>query len=160
MKYMLATTLVVATLGIPALAAGDAAVEHHTLTGSAAVKWGAPPPVLPAGAKFAVIDGDPAAAGPVTIRVQMPAGYKIAPHWHPSDEHVTVLAGSIALGMGDTPDPAHMTTLRAGGYVVAPAKMHHCAASKNGATIQIHLMGPFGITYVNPADDPSHVATK
>ncbi len=158
MKYMLATTLVVASLGIPVLAAADA--EHKMVTGSAAVKWGAPPPGLPAGAKFAVIDGDPAATGPVTVRLQMPAGYKIAPHWHPSDEHVTVLSGSIALGMGDAPDAAHMTTLRAGGYVVAPAKMHHYASSKNGATIQIHLMGPFGITYVNPADDPSHAAAK
>ena len=160
MKYTLATTIVVASLWIPVLAAGDGVVEHHMLMGSSSVKWGPPPPVVPAGAKFAVIDGDPALAGPVTVRIAMPAGYKIPPHWHPTDEYVTVLSGSLSLGMGDTPDPAHATMLKAGGFAVAPAKMHHYASTKTGATIQLHFMGPFALTYVNPTDDPTHGAAK
>jgi hypothetical protein len=132
--------------------------DHQMVTSGSSVKWGPPPPQFPAGAKFAVIDGDPASTGNVTVRAMMPAGYTIAPHWHPTDEHVTVLAGTLSLGMGDTIDKAHATTLKAGGYAVAPAKMHHYAFTKNGATIQIHMIGPFGITYVNPADDPSHKA--
>jgi quercetin dioxygenase-like cupin family protein len=119
------------------------------------VKWGAPPPFFPPGAKFAVIAGDPAATGLVTVRFEMPAGYTIPPHFHPTDEHVTVLKGALSLGMGDAIDKSHAMTLSAGGYAVAPAKMHHYAYTKSGATVQVHMQGPFAITYVNAADDPS-----
>jgi quercetin dioxygenase-like cupin family protein len=119
------------------------------------VKWGAPPPVLPPGAKFAVIAGDPAGSGLVTVRIEMPAGYTIPPHSHPTDEHVTVLKGSLALGMGDVIDKTHSVTLSQGGYGIAMANMHHYAYTTTGATIQVHMQGPFAITYVNPADDPS-----
>jgi quercetin dioxygenase-like cupin family protein len=118
------------------------------------VKWGAPPPVFPPGAKFAVISGDPSATGLVTVRMEMPAGYTIAPHFHPTDEYVTVLKGTLSLGMGDVVDKAHAVTLSAGGYGVAPANMHHYAYTTTGATIQVHMPGPFAITYVDPADDP------
>ncbi len=107
-----------------------------------------------------MLAGDPAAPGMVTLRIKMPAGYTVAPHWHPTDEHVTVLSGTLSLGMGDKVDAAAATTLSAGGYVVAPANMHHFATSKDGAVIQIHLMGPFAITYLNPADDPSKKAAE
>jgi len=119
------------------------------------VKWGAPPPVFPPGAKFAVIAGDPAATGLVTVRFEMPAGYMIPPHFHPTDEHITVLKGSFSVGMGDVLDKTHALTLSPGGYAVAMAGMHHYAYTTGGATIQVHLQGPFAITYVNPADDPS-----
>ena len=69
-----------------------------------AVKWGPAPPFFPAGAKFAVLQGDPSAAGEYTVRLRMPAGYVIAPHWHPTDEHVTVVSGTMLLGMGDQVD--------------------------------------------------------
>ena len=156
MQRVLMMTLVVAGLAISGLAAED----HQMLTAGSGVKWGAPPPAFSGGAKFAVVDGDPAATGLVTIRFVMPPGYKIAPHWHPTDEHITVLAGALSIGMGDTMDKAHGSTLKAGGYAVAPANMHHYAWTKTGATIQVHMMGPFAITYVNLADDPSHGAAK
>jgi quercetin dioxygenase-like cupin family protein len=147
-------------VSLTGLALADTDAQHQVLAGAAAVKWGPPPPVFPPGAKFAVIDGDPAVKGLVTVRFEMPAGYKIAPHWHPTDEHITVLSGTFAIGMGDTLDMAHGKTLKAGGYAVAPANMHHYAWTKTGATIQVHMMGPFAITYVNPADDPSQTAKK
>jgi quercetin dioxygenase-like cupin family protein len=120
------------------------------------IKWGPAPPVLPAGAKMAVLSGDPASTGLVTIRLKMPAGYKIPPHWHPTDEHVTVISGSLALGMGDVIDEEKSKVLKPGGYGVAQANMHHFAWTKTGAVVQVHMMGPFKITYVNPADDPSN----
>ncbi len=101
-----------------------------------------------------MISGDPDATGLVTVRLEMPAGYTIAPHFHPTDEHVTVLKGTFSLGMGDVVDKAHAVTLSAGGYGVAMANMHHYAYTRTGATIQVHMQGPFAITYVNPADDP------
>jgi quercetin dioxygenase-like cupin family protein len=147
------TSLIVAAT---ILAHASAVAEETPVVRSAqAVKWGAPPPVFPPGAKFAVIAGDPAATGLVTVRFEMPAGYVIAPHFHPTDEHVTVLKGSFSLGMGDVIDKAHALTLSAGGYAVAMANMHHYAYTTTGATIQVHMQGPFAITYVNPADDPS-----
>ena len=118
------------------------------------IKWGPAPPVLPAGAKMAVLAGDPAGTGLVTLRLKIPAGYRIPPHWHPTDEHVTVISGSLGLGMGDKLDD-QAPALKPGGSAVAGANMHHYAWTKTGAVIQVHLMGPFQITYVNPADDPS-----
>jgi quercetin dioxygenase-like cupin family protein len=119
------------------------------------IKWGAAPPVLPAGAQMAVLAGDPAGTGMVTVRLKMPAGYRIPPHWHPTDEHVTVISGLFGIGMGDKLDTKQSKILKAGGYGVAPANMHHFAWTKSGAVVQVNLMGPFQITYVNPADDPS-----
>jgi quercetin dioxygenase-like cupin family protein len=118
------------------------------------IKWGPAPPILPSGAQIAVLSGDPAATGLVTIRLKMPAGYKIPPHFHPTDEHVTVISGTFALGMGDVLDPKKSKTLKPGGYGVAQANMHHFAWTKTGAVVQVDMMGPFMITYVNPADDP------
>ena len=119
------------------------------------IKWGPPPPVLAAGAQIAVLAGDPAQSGPVTLRLKMPAGYVIAPHWHPTDERVTVISGQLGLGMGDTLDKKKSKVLKPGGYAVAGANMHHFAWTKSGAIVQVDLMGPFAITYVNAADDPS-----
>ena len=160
MRTVLLPLAALAVAALAGLAAADTASEHHMLAGSGAVKWGPAPPVLPPGAKFAVIDGDPAAKGLVTVRLLMPAGYKIAPHWHPTDEHVTVLSGTLGIGMGDTLDMTSGQTLKAGGYAVAPANAHHYAWTKTGATVQVHLNGPFALTYVNPADDPSGAAKK
>ena len=118
------------------------------------VKWGPGSPALPPGAKMAVMFGDPAAKGFVSLRAQMPPGYKIPPHFHPTDEHVTVLSGELMLGMGDTLDAKAAKTLKAGGYVTAGANMHHFAMTKKGAVVQIDLEGPFDITYIDPKDDP------
>jgi len=160
MKGYLSLASLLSAFAVVMIAAADKAPEHTVLMSGAALKWGPPPPAFPAGAKFAVVDGDPAAKGLVTVRFNMPAGYTIPPHWHPTDEHVTVLSGALSLGMGDTIDAAHAMTLKSGGYAVAPADMHHYAFTKDGATIQVHMIGPFAITYVNPTDDPSKKAAK
>jgi quercetin dioxygenase-like cupin family protein len=127
----------------------------HVLMAPADVKWGDPPPVFEKGMSFAVVSGDPGKPGNFVVRAKVPAGYKINPHWHPTDEHVTVLSGTFALGMGEKLDPASMKELPAGGYALLPAKMPHFAMAKTEATIQISAEGPFALTYVNPADDPS-----
>src|ERR1700691_2691848 len=150
----LRNTVLIVAATLVALASA-AAADAPFVRSAKEVKWGAPPPVFPPGAKFAVIAGDPAATGLVTVRFEMPAGYTIPPHFHPTDEHVTVLKGSFSIGMGDFIDKTHALTLSAGGYGVAIANMHHYAYTTTGATIQVHMQGPFAIPYVNPADDPS-----
>lgn len=117
------------------------------------VTWGAAPPVLPAGAKMAVVSGDPGKPELYAIRLQMPAGYTIAPHWHPTDEHVTVISGTFGLGMGET--AGNVKDLPAGSYALLPANMRHFAKAVTATTVQVDGMGPFVITYVNAADDPS-----
>jgi quercetin dioxygenase-like cupin family protein len=141
---------------------GSAAVaaDSPIVASSKDVKWGPAPPILPKGAMMAVMAGDPGAAGLVAVRLKIPAGYKIPAHWHPTDEQVTVLSGTLAIGMGDKLDEAKGVTLRAGGFGVAPAHMNHYAWTKTGGVIQINLMGPFALTYVNPADDPTKAAAK
>jgi quercetin dioxygenase-like cupin family protein len=154
MHFTVRNTLLVVGVALLVQVAAFAA-DTSPIRSAKEVKWGAPPPVFPSGAKFAVIAGDPAATGLITVRFDMPAGYAIAPHFHPTDEHITVLKGTFSVGMGDAVDKAHALTLSPGGYGVAMANMHHYAFTKTGATIQVHMQGPFAITYVNPADDPS-----
>jgi mannose-6-phosphate isomerase-like protein (cupin superfamily) len=118
------------------------------------LKWGDVPPDLPRGANLAVLHGDPTKPGQFTIRVKMPEGYKIAPHWHSQDEHLTVVSGTLVLHMGDT-----MTTephaLTAGSYHFLPGRMHHAAEARGETVVQIHGAGPFDIHYLNPADNPN-----
>ncbi len=132
---------------------GPGATEH-TMFAPDAIAWKPAPPSIPAGAQLAVLDGDPSKPGLFTARFKFPANYKIPPHWHPADEHVTVISGTLAMGMGDTLDESKTQDLSAGGFAVMPAKMHHYAFTKSETILQIHGMGPWGINYINPADDP------
>ena len=119
------------------------------------VKWGPVPPNIAAGAQLAVISGDPSKEGLYVIRLKMPAGYKVPAHYHPQYENVTVLTGEFHVGMGDKLDTDKGMLLRPGGYVEAPAKMHHYAWVTSDTIVQIAGPGPFGIIYVDPTDDPS-----
>jgi quercetin dioxygenase-like cupin family protein len=131
-----------------------AASTEHVMYAAADLKWGEAPPSLPAGAKLAVLEGDPKKEGLFTVRLQMPPGYKIPAHTHPTAEHVTVLSGTLNFGMGPKFDDATAKAMTAGAYAMMPAGMQHFAGSKEGCIIQVHAMGPFEVKYVNPADDP------
>ncbi|MGA8765307.1 MAG: cupin domain-containing protein [Candidatus Sulfotelmatobacter sp.] len=120
------------------------------------VKWGPAPPSLQAGAQLAVLEGDPmASSGDFTVRLKMPDGYKIAPHTHPNRENVTVLSGTIKVGMGDQFDASKMMSFGAGSFAYLDPSMHHYAAASGETVIQIHGMSPLMVNYINPADDPS-----
>ena len=141
-------------------AAPAAAAGPHVMLAPGELKWGDAPPSLPPGVKMAVVQGDPAQAQPFVVRAQVPAGYKVPPHWHPGVENLTILSGTVALGMGDTFDESKMTTVPVCGYASLPAEMRHYFMAKTASTFQIHGMGPFVVNYVNPADDPSKQASK
>ena len=120
-----------------------------------ALKWGAAPPVFEPGAQMAVLQGDPSKAGEeFTVRLRVPNGYRIAPHTHPTAEHITVIEGTFLVGMGSTLDRAKMTALPRGGFVSAPAQHPHYAMARGETVVQVHAIGPFALTYVNPADAP------
>jgi quercetin dioxygenase-like cupin family protein len=120
------------------------------------IKYGPPPPFVAGGAQLAVLEGDPgAASGEYTIRLKMPSGYKIAPHWHPHRENVTVISGKFKVGMGDKFDEAKMKTFPAGSFAYLDTDMHHYAMAAEDAVVQVHGMSPLQFYYVNAADDPS-----
>ena len=120
------------------------------------LKYGPPPSFIAPGATLAVIEGNPMAdSGDYTVRLKMPAGYKIAPHWHPKRENVTVIAGNFMVGMGDKFDEGKMMTFPAGSFAYLDPEMHHYGMASGEVVVQVHGMSPLQFNYVNPGDDPS-----
>jgi hypothetical protein len=162
MRYALLTTALV-VVGIASAQAPAGAQEPSPPPGTAhavvaipgSLTWGPAPAVLPAGARLAVLDGDPTKPGPYTMRLQMPAGYRIPPHFHPGDEHVTVLQGTFLVGMGDKFDATQLRPLATGSFGMIPTGMHHFAQARDAVVIQLHGIGPWSLSYVNPADAPT-----
>lgn len=109
---------------------------------------------LPPGAKIAVIEGRMSDEGPVTARVKLPANYRIPPHYHPGQERVTVISGTVNIGMGDKFDARKSTAMKPGTVLLMPPKMHHFAWTSEETIFQLNVSGPWSVTYLNPADDP------
>ena len=147
-----------ATVCVSSLAAQ--APRAHAAPAATALKWGPAPDVFPAGAKMAVVRGDPSKAAMFSVELSMPDGYKIPPHFHPTDETVEVKSGTFLFAMGDTFDAAQLKAMAAGGKGTVPANGHHFAAAKGATVVQVTAMGPFAMTYVNPADDPRQAKPK
>ena len=130
------------------------AQEQANIVQPNSLKWGPAPPSLPKGAQIAVVSGDPSKEGPFVFRSKVPAGYKVPAHMHPADENVTVLSGTVDIGMGDKLDPKKGEAVKAGGFFHMPKGMHHYASFSQETIIQFNGIGPFEIIYVNAADDP------
>ena len=151
--------LLLISLAAAAAFAGSAALSPALAQlNTADLKWGPPPPGLPPGAQLAVLSGDPTKEGMFTIRVKFPAGYAVPPHHHPTPELVTVIDGTLGIGMGEALDKSKAAMLNPAGYVALGANMNHFAFTDTGSTVQITSHGPFQIIYVNPADDPRGAA--
>lgn len=148
---------------LPALAAEEngksttaaaATPADHGVFPPDAVKWQDGPPSIEKGAKFAVLEGNPAQEGLFTMRLWLPDGFQIKPHSHPAVEHVTVVSGTFNVGMGDTFDASKGMTLPTGTFAFLAPQMHHYAWATGDTVIQLHGVGPWQINYVSPADDP------
>src|SRR5262249_1372290 len=130
------------------------AAKAHVVVRPDDLKWGPAPPGLPAGAKVAVLTGDPSKSMPYVLRALLPDGYKVPPHWHPTDENVTVIKGTLMVGKGEKFSEGDSKALPAGSFARMPRGMRHFAWTKGETIIQVHGVGPFDIIYVNAADDP------
>ena len=120
------------------------------------VQFGPAPPFMQPGAQLAVLEGNPmGASGDYTIRLKMPNGYKIAPHTHPLRANVTVISGTLKVGMGDTFDAGKMMSFEAGSFAYLDPSMHHYAQASGETIVQIHGQAPVKFNYINAADDPS-----
>jgi quercetin dioxygenase-like cupin family protein len=95
-----------------------------------------------------------------TVRLDFPSGLRLAPHFHPTDEVVTVITGTFLVGMGDTVVQSKMMALPTGAFIVAPANGHHYALARGHTIVQVTAMGPFALTYVNPNDMPHAAAGR
>ena len=147
---IIATVLLLLSLG---LTTSNADEVGHTIGSAADLDWG-PIGSLPAGAEMAVITGNPGAEGPFTLRIRMPDGYEIPPHWHSSIENITVITGTFNVGMGDAFERASTTALTEGAYAVMQPESRHFAWTSGTTIVQLHGVGPWQINYVNSTDDP------
>lgn len=146
---LVASLVLVTIASAPLQAQSDKAPKE-----SKALTWGPAPDIFPAGAKMAVEQGDPSKSGEFVVRLSFPAGYKIPPHWHPTDEHVRVRSGEFLVGMGDALDPTKTMKMAPGDTGSLAANMHHFAIARAATQVSIRSEGPFAMTYVNEADDP------
>ena len=154
-KTLIACSFLFILVAVAIITAETAATAtEHKVINPADLQWSDSPPSLPAGAKMAVLDGDPNKAGNFTARLKAPAGYRVPPHTHPTAERLTVISGSLKIGMGDKLDGATAQEIGPGSFVVLPAGMKHFAISTGESVVQINSEGPFQINYVNPSDDP------
>jgi quercetin dioxygenase-like cupin family protein len=128
--------------------------RQHNVFETADVKYKSGPATLPAGAQVAVLVGNPAEAGPFVMRLKFPANYIIPPHRHPKEEHVTVLSGGFGMALGDKHDKAGASVHPPGTFIQIPTGQAHFAWTEAETVVQINAMGPFGIEYVDPKDDP------
>jgi quercetin dioxygenase-like cupin family protein len=160
MKRYLSLTLAVAGMFTSAALAFTRAAQDHAHQQNAftadTIPWGTAPPVVRPGAQFAVLEGDPTAStGDYTIRLKMPDGFRIAPHWHPTRENVTIISGTLKFGMGDAFDATKMKAFTAGSFAYLDPNMHHYVMASGETIVQVHGQSPLQFNYINPDDDPS-----
>lgn len=161
-KFPLAVLFGVAASCAPAATSGTSSTAPSPAVSAAVtpvllppgVQWGPGPASLPAGARAAVIEGDPTKEGLFTMRVWLPNDYRIPPHSHTAFEHITVITGVFHVGMGNTFTMAGVDELRQGAFKVIAPGMAHYVHTVGETVVQLHGVGPWRLTYVNPADDP------
>lgn len=126
--------------------------EHFRTVTPKTLKW-SESPALP-GAKVAVIEGPLNENKPFMMRIRFPEKYRIAPHFHSAIEHVTVISGTMRIGHGEKFDAKKTTPLGPGSIAIMQPKTPHYVWIEKPTEIQVHGVGPWTVTFVNPADDP------
>ena len=147
-------TFAVALVGSLAVTAPAQSMEGHKIVPVQEIKWGPAPGSIPPGAEAAVLYGDPGKEGLFALRLKLPKNYHIAPHTHPKPEVVTVISGAFRFGMGETADRSRAQPLPAGSMFACAPGMAHFVYADEDTVIQLNSNGPWGITYINPKDDP------
>ena len=127
----------------------------------AAVTYQPGPPNLPRGTQVAMVSGDPAKPGPFVLRVKLPPDTVIAPHTHAQPETLTILSGTIYHQHGTRIDRPTGAALKPGGFVYLPQDMPHALwTTGEPVELQVNGSGPFGLNYIDPADDPTPKADR
>ena len=111
-------------------------------------------PSLP-GVKISVIEGPLNQAVPIMFRLKFPPNFKVPPHWHPGVEHITIISGTLHMGIGSNFDRSKTRALTAGSVSIMQPGTHHYVWTNEETIGQVHSIGPWSVNYVNPADDPA-----
>lgn len=153
-SHRIIALIVAVGMGLMAWSFAQAQEGGNILLKSAYIKWTDAPPSMPPGAQIAVIEGDLKKAEPFAFRLKLPANYKIAPHTHPAIEHVTVLSGTFYMGAGDQLELEKAVALTPGSFAAFQPGHSMFAWTEEETVVQVHGVGPWGINYINPVDDP------
>ena len=151
-KFALTVSFFAAATAV--LSIDPAEAQEHVMLKAGDIQWQAAPPSVPKGAEIAVLYGNPAEEGPFAMRLKLPGGYAIPPHTHPKPEVVTVISGTFHLGMGEAADKGSTEALEAGSFFAFEPGSAHFAHTDDETVVQINSVGPWGIDYINPKDDP------
>jgi quercetin dioxygenase-like cupin family protein len=111
-------------------------------------------PALP-GVKISVIEGPLNQSVPIMFRLKFPPNFKVPPHWHPGIEHITIISGTLHMGIGDVFDASKTRALKAGSISIMQPGTHHYVWTEEETIGQVHSIGPWSVNYINPADDPA-----
>jgi len=152
MKLAVASLVLACTLLGPQASAQH--TEGHIMLDPSELVW-KDLPSLP-GVKIAVIEGPLDKPVPIMFRLKFPANYQVPPHRHPGIEHVTIISGTLNMGMGDKFDKSKTRALTPGSVAIMPPGTNHFVWTSEETIGQVHSIGPWGVTYVNPADDPKN----
>jgi quercetin dioxygenase-like cupin family protein len=139
-----------------------AANSMHKIVRSGNLKW---MPIIK-GCEIAVIEGNlDSADQPFVARFHCSDGAKTPPHWHPTDENLTVLKGTFLVGTGESFDESKLQAMNFGSYMMMPKEMRHFGMAKGDLILQVHGIGPFKVNWVNPSevqppDAPAATAPK
>jgi len=121
------------------------------------IKW-SPFPAFPPQARLAILVGNPKEPGPYVVRVKVPAGVILMPHTHPEDRIYTVISGVFYIGIGTKFDASKLKAYPPGSVIVLPGNTPHFHWAKSGEYVtQVTAIGPLGINYLNPSDDPRNI---
>ncbi len=155
-NFRLFATVAIASLVVPGTGALALNGGMSIIPSNAAIDWKPAPPSLPKGMQLVVLNGDPSKPGPFVLRVKFPPHTIVAPHTHATAENLTALSGSLYHDMGKTLDKARGVKVETTGFVYLPPDMPHSVwTTDEESIIQVTGTGPFGLNYINPADDPS-----
>ena len=138
----------------PAQVYAQQQTEHASTFLPDKLQWKKGPGSLPEGAQFVVLEGDPSKNDYFALRIRLPGGYRIPPHWHPVTERVTVVSGTFEIGMGPNFDASALRTLPAGSYIALQPRAPHFARAKGETVVQLTSVGPWEINYVDASNDP------
>lgn len=123
------------------------------------IEWKEGPSGMPKGCSMTLMDGDPQTTNLYAMRLKMPLGYEVPPHWHMLDEHITVISGTFRVGLGEKFDTKETVSLKAGSYLVIPARINYYIWASEETVIQVNNKGPWNIHYARFKDDP-RIGTK
>lgn len=146
---LFAAVLLVASAGVLCAQPPATGLPPGTIQApGSSLDWREAPPSLPPGTKIVVLEGNPQREGFFTIRLHVPAGTLLPPHWHPRDERVTVLSGEVRVGFGDTVDEARTTAFGPGSFYLNPPMSHHFVLFTEESVVQITGVGPWELHMV------------